>query len=69
MPQRKLVNLDPEIVDLMLEMMPAQTSAALMSRFAISYNTWTKIRAGEPLRASLAERLAERVRGLDESAR
>jgi hypothetical protein len=69
MQQQKLVNLDAEIVNRMLEMKPAQTSAALMSRFGISYNTWTKIRAGEPLRASLAGRLTERVRSLDESGR
>lgn len=32
-----------------------------MSRFGISYNTFRKIERGEPIRASVAHRLLERI--------
>lgn len=32
-----------------------------MSRFGISYNTLRKIERGEPIRASVARRLLERI--------
>jgi len=38
----------------------AQTDAALMEQFGISYNTWRKVRAGDPIRASVADRLEQR---------
>ena len=40
-----------------------QTDAALMTSFGISYNTWRKVRAGQPIRRSVADRLEQRLLG------
>lgn len=50
-----------DVVDRMLAGLPGQTDQVLMGRFGISYNTWRKVRAGEPIRHSVAERLELRV--------
>lgn len=52
---------DPMIVLTMLENLPGQTSPVLMTYFGISYNTYRKIRAGEPIRSSVADRLERKV--------
>ncbi|WP_420143011.1 hypothetical protein [Sphingobium sp.] len=54
------------VVDHMLAGMLGQTSDVLMMQFGISYNTWRKIRAGDPIRDSVARRLERRV--LDSNA-
>lgn len=38
----------------------AQTDEALTAQFGISYNTWCKIRSGQPIRASVATRVERR---------
>lgn len=53
------------VVDHMLAGMRGQTSDVLMMQYGISYNTWRKIRAGHPIRNSVAERLELRVLGDD----
>jgi hypothetical protein len=59
---------DPQVVERMLTLLPGETSQALMNGFGISYNTWRKIRAGRPIRFSVAERLERRLdAGLQES--
>ncbi|NWK98980.1 hypothetical protein DM806_25615 [Sphingobium lactosutens] len=45
--------------------MRGQTSDVLMMQFGISYNTWRKILAGDPIRDSVAQRLERRVLGND----
>jgi hypothetical protein len=40
----------PETVRKMLENLPGQTDAVLMSSFGISYNTFRKIKLGEAFR-------------------
>ncbi|GAO56594.1 MULTISPECIES: hypothetical protein [unclassified Novosphingobium] len=39
----------------------AQTSTSLSDQFGISWNTWSKLRRGEPIRRSVALRLVKRV--------
>jgi hypothetical protein len=51
------------VVDHMLSGMLGQTSDVLMMQYGISYNTWRKIRAGDPIRKSVAERLEQRILG------
>lgn len=52
-----------QVLDHMLTEMRGQTSDVLMMQYGISYNTWRKIRAGNPIRKSVAERLEQRVFG------
>ncbi|MFT3965017.1 MAG: hypothetical protein QM690_03950 [Sphingobium sp.] len=57
-------NIEPEIVHAMRHLVTGRTDEQLTVRFGISYNSWRKIMAGEPVRPSLARRLEERVRRL-----
>lgn len=50
-----------EIVSKMLAMVRGETDPVLMQQFGISYNTWRKIRSGNAIRWSLAERLETRL--------
>lgn len=52
----------PRIADYVLSNCPARTEEAVMDRFGISYNTLRKIERGEPIRASVAARLLERIK-------
>lgn len=56
---------DPQIVDRMRAMVTYRTDEALNARFGISYNTWRKLIAGQPIRASLLNRLAARLETLE----
>jgi hypothetical protein len=49
-------------------MVTYRTDAALGARFGISYNTWRKLIAGQPIRASLLSRLESRIQSLEEQA-
>lgn len=51
-----------DLVEQMATRLPRQSRDELMERYGISYNTWRKLRAGVPIRASLAERLEQRVK-------
>jgi hypothetical protein len=57
------------IVGKIRDQLTGETDEALMPRFGISYNTWRKVRAGEPIRRSVAERLERRVQGNAERPR
>ncbi len=59
---------DPMLVDRLQAMVDRRTDAALSEQFGISYNTWRKLIAGEPVRASVVTRLQARIDGLDEQA-
>ena len=56
-----MCTLPGEIVDHIVAQCPGRTDEALQPRFGISYNTWRKIAAGEPNRATVAARLIERI--------
>jgi len=49
------------MVRLMLARRTPQTDEALQQAFGISYNTWRRISAGKPIRASVADRLISRL--------
>lgn len=50
-----------ELAAHMAERLTAQTAEIVMQTFGISVNTWVKIRAGQPIRASVADRLLRRI--------
>ncbi|WP_343517663.1 hypothetical protein [Sphingomonas sp.] len=52
---------DAGIVARMSATLEGQTDETLMPQFGISYNTWRKVRAGQPIRRSVADRLEQRV--------
>lgn len=54
--------LEPDAVEYLLRNCPGRTDRVLMDRFGISYNTFRKIERGEAIRASVADRLMQRLR-------
>jgi hypothetical protein len=65
----KVVQLDREFVEMLVKRRSSNNRDPLMLSFGISANTWQKIRMGEPIRASLAERLIERMMPIVETSR
>lgn len=59
-------DVDPCLVRRMQAMVTHRTDEALNARFGISYNTWRKLIAGQPVRASLLSRLEARLDRLEE---
>jgi len=58
------VHLEEDMVRQMQALATGRTDEALNARFGISYNTWRKLLAGQPIRPSLAHRLRMRVEAL-----
>ena len=56
-----LLSIPPAAVALMRERLPAQTKEDITIALGISQNTWVKVRAGEPIRRSVGERLLARL--------
>jgi hypothetical protein len=56
---------EPALVEKLKSLAPVRTDKALTAHLGISYNTWRKMMAGEPVRRSLLERLEDRVRRLE----
>lgn len=63
--QRGQTVLDPMLIERMKALVANRTRESLHDRFGISYNTWRKVIAGDPVRSSLAVRLQERIRRID----
>lgn len=61
----KTVHLDEETILQMQRLATGRTDEALNARFGISYNTWRKLLAGQPIRPSLAVRLTGRIAALN----
>ncbi|MGR6330037.1 hypothetical protein ACU5AX_13300 [Sphingomonas sp. XXL09] len=57
-----MCTLPEEIVKHIVTHCPGRTDETLQPRFGISYNTWRKIVAGEPIRATVAARLIDRIK-------
>lgn len=51
----------PVIVERMRTALRAQTDECLQECFGISWNTWVKVRSGQPIRYSTAQRLIGRL--------
>jgi hypothetical protein len=60
-----LVHVNADTVARMERLVSGKTDEALNARFGISYNTWRKLTAGQPVRASLADRLMARLSTLE----
>lgn len=60
-----LVRVAPEMVARMQCHVGIRTGDALNASLGISYNTWRKLAAGEPVRASVADRLLARLSRLE----
>lgn len=58
---RSLRPVSAGIVSRIRDQLDGETDEALMGRFGISYNTWRKVRSGEPIRRSVADRLEQRM--------
>ncbi|CAN5372422.1 hypothetical protein BH10PSE13_BH10PSE13_08680 [soil metagenome] len=58
-------DVDPNLVHRMQAMVTHRTDEGLSERFGISYNTWRKLIAGQPVRASLLSRLEARLESLE----
>lgn len=58
-----MVRLEAEIANHILKTCPARHDRALQDCFGISYNTFRKIEAGEPIRQTVALRLMDRISG------
>ncbi|MFT3966036.1 MAG: hypothetical protein QM690_09160 [Sphingobium sp.] len=58
-------DVDPRLVARVKAMVTHRTDEALNARFGISYNTWRKLIAGQPVRASLLTRLEARLDTLE----
>ncbi|EXS72060.1 hypothetical protein [Sphingobium sp. Ant17] len=61
------VHLEEEMILQMQRLVAGRTDEALNARFGISYNTWRKLLAGQPIRPSLADRLKGRIAALEAS--
>src|SRR5690606_32813576 len=66
---RSFSYIDQSVVDRLERRLRTQTRASLMQTWGISANTWAKLKAGEPVRTSLAERLIERIIARETGAR
>lgn len=58
---RRLLVVPEATVRRMRAALRAQTADCISATFGISMNTWTKVRDGQPIRRSVAERLLERL--------
>lgn len=53
--------IETDLRQAMQRLATGRTDEKLNERFGISYNSWRKIMAGQPVRISLAKRLAARI--------
>jgi len=63
MATQKLQYIEAGMVEKMSALLTRQSPEEVQSRLGIGINTWTKLRKGEAIRQSVAERLLERVQG------
>lgn len=56
---QRMCIVNPALVEDIAPLVGGQS--AIMARIGISWNTWTKISGGQPVRYSLAERLKARI--------
>jgi uncharacterized protein (DUF2384 family) len=59
--QCKMVKLPKDIADKIIRFSTGRTDSMLQKELGISYNTWRKIKRGQPLRESLAARIISRI--------
>ena len=57
----KLQQVDPDLVEKMAGLLSSQSPEEVQHRLGIGINTWNKLRKGQAIRQSVAQRLIERV--------
>ena len=57
----QLATFTPSVINRIALMLPAQSKETVADILGISSNTWLKIKCGEPIRASTAYSLANRL--------
>ncbi|WP_019516912.1 hypothetical protein [Sphingomonas sp. Mn802worker] len=67
-PGRGCRTVDPALIARLEATVDRRTDTALTAQFGISYNTWRKMIAGQPVRASVLDRLEARLEQDDASA-
>lgn len=60
-PRPGLTVASPRLIESLTADAPSLTREGLNEKFGISYNTWRKLMAGQPVRISLIERLTQRL--------
>ena len=58
---QKLQYVDPDLVERMAVLLSSQSPDEVQQQLGIGINTWTKLRKGQAIRQSVAQRLIERV--------
>ncbi|PSO09688.1 hypothetical protein C7E20_21290 [Sphingobium sp. AEW4] len=67
MPSRAVTrHIDPPIVQRLGKRLCSRKPDHIMEQLGISLNTWLKLLAGEPIRASVADRLLDRLGDIEE---
>jgi hypothetical protein len=61
--RQKMRVVDVELVETMTRALGNRPASTVMEFFGISVNSWNKIRQGEPIRLSVADRLEARISG------
>jgi hypothetical protein len=59
-------HIDPQIVQRLGKRLCSRKPDHIMEQLGISLNTWLKLLAGEPIRASVADRLLDRFGDIEE---
>lgn len=61
MSAKKLQRVDPCVVEKMATLLASQSPEEVQSRLGIGINTWIKLRKGQAIRDSVAQRLLDRM--------
>lgn len=59
-------HIDPQVIQRLSARLCSRKPEHIMEQLGISLNTWLKLLAGEPIRASVADRLLERFGDIEE---
>ncbi|HEX7821844.1 MAG TPA: hypothetical protein VF463_14640 [Sphingobium sp.] len=57
----RMAQLDPALIEAFSQRLDEPTAKHAMAALGISIRTWDKLKRGEPVRASLAERVVQRL--------
>ena len=63
-PGRSCKPVPADVIEKMMQLLPCQSKDVVMDVLGISSNTWLKVKKGQPIRSSIAERLAGRFRAV-----
>ena len=58
---QNLIQVEPRVVEKMRSIIHCQKPEVIQSHFGIGLNTWVKLREGQAIRHSVAQRLLQRL--------